>query len=161
MNNFILNLKKYYVLLLNAIIPFLIFFLPVYGVNYIDELETIEFSYNFYNLFNINIDKLFFILILLSTIFCLFNLILFIVFCSNHYKLIFYKKNLNRTAIILCLIFTLISLTILICAIIIGSRCGGEILKYDYNLGVGSVIYFIYCVIQLIIISFKHKRKQL
>lgn len=156
---FIKNLKKYYPFLLNAFIPLVLFFLPVYSTSFVDEIDTITYFYNFYNLFDFKFESLFASLNLLIVISSIINLIFFVIYMVDSYKLILHKNWLNKILFTFSFIILITSLFMLICAIYIATQSSSGIFVYYNKFKAGSVILFIYSIIQAILITTKFKKK--
>lgn len=161
MNKFYLNLKKYYPFLLNALIPFLIYLLPVYSTSYLDEAETLQYSYNFYNMFDFANETLFSSLVLLIIISSIINLVLFVFYMIDSYKLILYKNTLNKILLTSSYIILLSSLLILVYSIYISTLSSNNIFIYYNSFNLGSIILLTYAIIQTVLITIKFRRKEI
>jgi len=159
MKKFCENLKKNYPFLLNAVIPLLIFLLPVIKTNYIDDVDTISYVYNFYDFFKFSSDSFFASLNLLILISSIVNFILFIVYMFDSYKLILYKKSFNITLLIFSFVILIASIAILIYSIYLSTISASEIFVYNNKFHIGSIIMLIYAIIQTIIITIKFRKK--
>lgn len=153
--------KKYYQLLINSLMPLIIFLIPVYSTNYIDGLETITYHYNFYKLFNFNLDSMFSCFMLLILLVMLLNLILFIILMFDSYKLLSYRKIMSKFVLTLSYIFSLTAFAVLIYAIYTATLSHSGIFIYNNSFGAGSVILLIYTILQNIILTNKFKRREL
>lgn len=161
MNKFLSNLKKYYPFLLNAVLPLLIFLIPVYSTSFVDEIDTINLVYNFYKLFDFSIDSIFASLNILIVFSCLINLMFFIIYMCDSYKLILYKNTLNRILLTFSFVILLASLIIFIYTIYTSTLSSSGVFAYINKLHVGSIILLVYSFIQTIIITLKFKKKQI
>jgi len=161
MNKFIKNLKKYYILLLNAVVPLIIFFIPVYFTNYVDEIDTITYSYNFYKLLSFNQNTIFATFNILLVACVIINLILFVINMCDSYKLIIHKNMLNRVLLTFSYVLLISSVIVLIYAIYISTISSNEIFVFNNYIGAGSILMLVYALIQNIITTLKFKRNKL
>lgn len=161
MNKFLINFKKYYPFLLNAILPLIIFILPVYSTSFVDEIDTITFVYNFYSLFDFSIDTIFASFNILIVFSCVISLIIFIIYMFDSYKLILYKNTINRILLTFSYIILIASCVIFIYVIYISTLSSSGIFTYTNKLQIGSIILLIYAIIQSVIITLKFKKKQI
>ena len=161
MKKFWTNFKKYYPLLLGAVVPLIIFILPVYATSYIDEIDTVTYVYNFYDLFSLRIDNIFASLNLLILLSSVVNLILFIIYMCDSYKLLLYKNLLNRLLLTFAYIMLIASLLILIYSIIVSSRSSSDIFVYSNKFYIGSVVLILFSIVQTVFITIKYRKNQI
>lgn len=161
MNKLLGNFKKNYFLLINSIVPLLIFLIPIIATNYIDEIEQIVYYYNFYSFFNFSYDLFFSILCLVIVVCCVINFIIFILKMVDSYKLLLYKNFLNKLLLVCSFLITICSLILLIYIIILSTDSFMSDFIYYNSFCLGSVILFIYSITQNIIVLIKYKRKSL
>lgn len=159
MSKSIFNLKRYYLLILNGIMPFIIFFVPILNTTYIDEEEKINLSYNFYQFLKSNNNIIFTILMLLMIITALISLTSFVILMIDSYKLLKYRKTRPIFIMVLSSLFLLISLVILIFVLCKTVFLNQSFVIYN-SFNIGSVLLFIYSIIQFILILIKLKYKE-
>lgn len=144
------NLKRFfqknYMLLIEIIMPYLIFFVPIISKNYIDEEVT--FVYNFYETFTQNEYLLFAI----GSYIAIFVTIGFfaILIISNVLPLVYIKHNKIFKIIkaILSGIFCISSILLLISTIFIKGRIVGGINNANKLLA-GVIVLPFYCFVML------------
>ena len=153
-------LKKYYFILLNGLLPFLIFFLPVFNTTYKDTFENITLSYNFYRLLNFNNNFLFALLVLLLIIFAVVNLAIFLVLMGNDLFSLKHRKIIYIIIFVINLLMIIIALIVLIYSIILSTHSNNIYQVYNtFNLG--SIVLFVYAIIQFVITINKIKNKEI
>lgn len=161
MSKLLKNIKNNYWLIINAIMPFIIFFIPIYAENYVDEQEITTFIFNFYNIFDFQVDVFFSILCLFVIITAFFNLLFFILLIIENVKIEFLYKNLIKFFVIINnIILTILSLTILIYIIILSCKSGViESFKTYNTFYSGTVIFAVYAIVSNLFIIRNYKRK--
>lgn len=159
MKRFLNSLKNNIWLVFNIVFPFIIFLIPVYSENYIDESEKITFLFNSYNLLDFNKDIFFSILYLLIIFTILINCVFLIIMLIDKFEInLIYKKFINILIKINNLIFVIISLIILIYTIIISFNSHQMNFFTIYNkFNAGSFILFTYALITNMFIFKKYK----
>jgi len=160
MDNFLSKIKSNFILILNVVLPFAIFFIPLYYTTYVDELEATTFYYNFYNLINFKNELLFSLLFLLFILIALINMIIFILFIIDNYKLLIYKRLLNILSIINNVLFCLLSLGFLIFAAVRSIYSNNVLLNYNNGFYAGSVILLTFSIICLLFLIRKLKKEK-
>lgn len=148
MQKFWVNFKKYWLILISVILPYILFFLPVLSMVYTDEMEKIVYNYSFYNMINLTQEVFFTILMILFITFSAINLILFVLFMIDNYKINLYSIVLKKIVLINNIILCVISLmmlgeTIYLC-VTKGFSAG---INYKNYFNVGTVILSVYMVI--------------
>lgn len=153
------NFKKYWLILISVILPYILFFLPVLSMVYTDEIEKIVYNYSFYNMINLTQEVFFTILMILFITFSAINLILFVLFMIDNYKINLYSIVLKKIVLINNIILCVISLmmlgkTIYLC-VTKGFSAG---INYKNYFNVGTVILSVYMVIVTLFLYKKFKR---
>lgn len=159
MKKLIANFKRFYPFLLNAIIPFVVFFFSVYSTSFVDGYETITYNYNFYKLLDFNLDKFYAIYIFLIIFSSAVNFILFIVYMCDSYKLYLYKNMLNKILLTFSYVILFSSISILIYSIYVSTLSKTGAFVYNNSFNLGSVVLLLYSIIQTILVMVKFKRK--
>ncbi len=159
MRNFVQNLKKYYFLLLNTFVPYLIFLFPVYTSYFIDEIDKTIVKYNFYNLMDFENNALFSILMIFFFIFTFINLILFILSMINYYKIKLYKPVIDKMALLNNILLIVLSVVFLVFTIIYSCKSGVTGFRYKNMFSYGSVMLVCFELISLLFLSKKQKEK--
>ena len=159
MQKFWVNFKKYWLILISVILPYILFFLPVLSMVYTDEMEKIVYNYSFYNMINLTQEVFFTILMILFITFSAINLILFVLFMIDNYKINLYSIVLKKIVLINNIILCVISLmmlgeTIYLC-VTKGFSAG---INYKNYFNVGTVILSVYIVIVTLFLYKKFKR---
>lgn len=159
MQKFWVNFKKYWLILISVILPYILFFLPVLSMVYTDEMEKIVYNYSFYNMINLTQEVFFTILMILFITFSAINLILFVLFMIDNYKINLYSIVLKKIVLINNIILCVISLmmlgeTIYLC-VTKGFSAG---INYKNYFNVGTVILSVYMVIVTLFLYKKFKR---
>lgn len=161
MQKLINKFKNNFWLLLNAIMPFIIFILPIYTENYLDEEELTTLYFNFFSIFNFNIDVFFSILCIIVIITATINLFLFVLLIINNLKIEFlYNKLIKLLAIINNLVLFIISIIMLVYTIILScytETIGGFIIYNSFH--AGTVVFATYAIITNLFIFRNYKRK--
>lgn len=159
MQKFWVNFKKYWLILISAILPYILFFLPVLSMVYTDEIEKIVYNYNFYNMLNLTQEVFFTVLMILFITFSVINLILFVLFMIDNYKINLYLIVLKKIVLIINVILCIISLMMLGLAIYLCATKGFSAgINYKNYFNVGTVILSVYMVIVTLFLYKKFKR---
>lgn len=159
MQKFWVNFKKYWLILISVILPYILFFLPVLSMVYTDEMEKIVYNYSFYNMINLTQEVFFTILMILFITFSAINLILFVLFMIDNYKINLYSIVLKKIVLINNIILCVISLmmlgeTIYLC--VTKGFSAGINYKNCYN--VGTVILNVFMIGITLLLYKKFKR---
>lgn len=159
MQKFWVNLKKYWLILISVILPYILFFLPVLSMVYTDEMEKIVYNYSFYNMINLTQEVFFTILMILFITFSAINLILFVLFMIDNYKINLYSIVLKKIVLINNIILCVISLmmlgkTIYLC-VTKGFSAG---INYKNCFNVGTVILNVFMIGITLLLYKKFKR---
>ena len=159
MQKFWVNLKKYWLILISVILPYILFFLPVLSMVYTDEMEKIVYNYSFYNMINLTQEVFFTVLMILFITFSAINLILFVLFMIDNYKINLYSKVLKKIVLINNIILCVISLmilgeTIYLC-VTKGFSAG---INYKNYFNVGTVILNVFMISITLLLYKKFKR---
>ncbi len=140
-NNFLKNLKNNYIYLIFAILPLILFFLPIYSRTFVDEIEKVTYFYNLYNIFDFNYQPILSSLILLIIIGCGFNFITFMIYMWDGYKLPLIKREFNIFMLVVNCFVALCCLVILGYAILFSTAKGGDAgVTYYSTFRSGSVV---------------------
>lgn len=159
MQKFWVNLKKYWLILISVILPYILFFLPVLSMVYTNEMEKIVYNYSFYNMINLTQEVFFTILMILFITFSAINLILFVLFMIDNYKINLYSIVLKKIVLINNIILCVISLmmlgkTIYLC-VTKGFSAG---INYKNCFNVGTVILNVFMIGITLLLYKKFKR---
>jgi len=152
------KIKRYFILGLNCILPFIIFFLPFYSTSYTDDIEKITISENFYKMFNFNENILFSICMSLFLLLIVVSFVMFIMLLIDNFKLIFYKKITNTIIIIVGSLFLIISIIFFIYSIYLATLSNTEIIIVKNNFCIGALVLLLYEIVQFIYCLFKVKK---
>ena len=159
MQKFWVNFKKYWLILISVILPYILFFLPVLSMVYTDEMEKIVYNYSFYNMINLTEEVFFTVLMILFITFSAINLILFVLFMIDNYKINLYSIVLKKIVLINNIILCVISLmmlgeTIYLC-VTKGFSAG---INYKNCFNVGTVILNVFMIGITLLLYKKFKR---
>lgn len=162
MQNKLFNAKKYIVILLNAIVPLLVFFIPIFSIIYKDE-EITKFTYNFYNMLSASQPILLKVCIISIFVISAINLIIFFIYVFDSYMFALLKPILSKILIFINALFLIASILIIVgvCNTIQIKTVSNEIFSTEVKFLSGSVILFVYAVAQFLFLLRIYKRKQL
>lgn len=159
MQKFWVNFKKYWLILISAILPYILFFLPVLSMVYTDEMEKIVYNYSFYNMINLTQEVFFTVLMILFITFSAINLILFVLFMIDNYKINLYSIVLKKIVLIINIILCIISLMMLGEAIYLCVTKGFSAgINYKNYFNVGTVILNVFMISITLLLYKKFKR---
>ncbi len=159
MQKFWVNFKKYWLILISVILPYILFFLPVLSMVYTDEMEKIVYNYSFYNMINLTSNVFFTILMILFITFSAINLILFVFFMIDNYKINLYSIVLKKMVLIINIILCVISLMMLVETIYLCVTKGFSAgINYENCFNVGTVILNVFMIGITLLLYKKFKR---
>ena len=152
MRKFLTNLKKYSILLIGAILPYLIFLMPVYSEIFIDGVEETVINYSFYNLLNYETNTFFTIVMTFMIIFTVVNIMLFIILMIDNYKIKTNKDKFCKVALINNIAMLVGSVLIVIFAIIKSTKQNANYLVYHNIFQFGSIVLLVCAIICLLVL---------
>lgn len=135
------NLKKNYLYLLQAVLPLLLFFIPVFSTTFVESGEEITYLYNIYNIFSFTYEPFLSTVVLFLIVGCGFNLIVFLIYMRDGYKLPIIKREFNIFMLVVNCFLAICALSIFGYAIYLSSQSGVDGIFSFYNsFHSGSVI---------------------
>lgn len=162
MKKFLTNLKKNYIYLIFAILPVILFFLPIYTRNIKESGELLTHSFNVYQVLDFNLQPIFSSVVVVIFVCCLINLITFIIYMCDGYKLPLIKREFNIFMLIVNCFCALCCLGILGFSIYFATMGGtSEGISYYYSLHCGSIILSVFEIILCMFLIRKNYHKEL
>lgn len=151
------KLKKYWVVLCGGVLPYILFFLPVYMYVFEDGAEKITYLYNFYETMSITNNTFFTILMILFIIFSVVNLILFVLLMIDSYKILMYLQAVKIIVYVVNILLCVLSATMLIDVLVMVVSSGATMFKI--HLHCGTIILLAYMLLNIGLIYRKTKGK--
>lgn len=148
-------LKQNYLIILNILIPYLIFLIPTITCkNYIGE--TISYNYNFYECLHFE-DIFYIICFSLSVLVTFCFLVIGIIQLVNSYKISKYQKILKSVVLALSITMAILSVAILSYMIYLTTIAMNEGIVQTNTLQAGSIVYLIFSIVSLVFAINKFK----
>lgn len=161
MKNFIRNLKNNYIYLIFAVLPLVLFFIPIYSRTFVDEIESITYFYNIYNVLDFNYQPVLSSIVLLLIIGCGFNLITFLIYMWDGYKLPLIKREFNIFMLVVNCFSAICCLAILGYSVYFSFVSGGDAgITFYSTFQCGSVILSVSeLVLNMLLIRKNYKKE--
>lgn len=162
MKKFLTNLKHNYIYLIFAILPLILFLIPVFSRTFVDEIEEITYFYNIYNILDFAYQPILSSIIVVLIVGCGLNFITFFIYMWDGYKLPLIKREFNIFMLILNCFLALCCLGILGYSIYFSFAKGGDAgVTFYSTFRSGSVILSVTELILDMLLIRKNYRKEI